>query len=99
MILRIKEAPRGLNLWIHPTEKELSRSMTEGFKELLNDMKDFLKASGAPLSYVDNPRDFLPAGFTLKAYEEIAESAYPLSDGQEINVGGYYFQVLWTLLT
>jgi glyoxylase-like metal-dependent hydrolase (beta-lactamase superfamily II) len=96
MIPRIKEASRGLNLWIHPTEKELSRSMTEDFEGLLSATKDFLRTSGAPLSYVDDPRNFLPAGFTLKAYEEIAERARPLSDGQEIDVGSYHFQVLWT---
>jgi glyoxylase-like metal-dependent hydrolase (beta-lactamase superfamily II) len=96
MISRIKDVATGLNLWIHPAERELSRFMAKDFKEFLNATKDFLKASGAPSSYVDNPRDFLPAGFTLKAYEEIAESAHPLSDGQEIDVGGYHFQVLWT---
>jgi glyoxylase-like metal-dependent hydrolase (beta-lactamase superfamily II) len=96
MIPRIKEASKTLNLWMYSTEKELSKSMIEDFKGFLNDIKNFLKASGAPLPYVDNPRNFLPTGFTLKAYEEIAGRAHPLNDGQEIDAGDYHFQVLWT---
>jgi glyoxylase-like metal-dependent hydrolase (beta-lactamase superfamily II) len=96
MIPRIKEASQNLNLWIHHVEKEISRSIVEDFNNYLNSMKSFLGTSDAPAWFANNIQKFHPAFFTPQAYEEIAKIVHSLSDGQEILVGSYCFQVLWT---
>lgn len=96
LIPRIKETSEDVDLWIHFIEKELSRSIKDDFNKYINDMKEFLKATDAPTSFADNLQNFHPAFFTPKAYEAIAETAHPLSDGQKISMGEYQFKVIWT---
>ncbi|MEM2947394.1 MAG: MBL fold metallo-hydrolase [Candidatus Bathyarchaeia archaeon] len=93
---RFKQFSNNSNLWIHHIEKELSRFIEKNFSNYLDDMKRFLEASDAPTPLVNNLQKFHPAFFTPEAYEEIARTAHPLIDGQEISVGNYRFQVLWT---
>lgn len=92
----LKENSERLNIWIHEAEKQLSQLIVKDYTRYLDSMKNFMKSSGAPASFADNLQKFHPAFFTPKAYEEIAETAHPLSDGQEISVDYYHFQVLWT---
>lgn len=96
LIPRFKQFSNNSNLWIHHIEKELSRFIEKNFSNYLDDMKRFLEASDAPTPLVNNLQKFHPAFFTPEAYEEIARTAHPLIDGQEISVGNYHFQVLWT---
>lgn len=96
MIPRFKQLSRNPNLWIHHIEKELSRFIEKNFSNYLDGMKRFLEASDAPATLANNLQKFHPAFFTPEAYEEIARTAHPLIDGQEISVGNYHFRVLWT---
>ncbi|MEM1551477.1 MAG: MBL fold metallo-hydrolase [Candidatus Bathyarchaeia archaeon] len=96
MIPRFKRLLENLNLWIHQVEKEVSKSIVENFSNYLKGMKRFLIVSDAPASFANNLQKFHPAFFTPEAYEEIARTAHPLIDRQEISVGDYHFQVFWT---
>ncbi|MEM2522813.1 MAG: MBL fold metallo-hydrolase [Candidatus Bathyarchaeia archaeon] len=92
----LKGVSENLNVWIHEVEKRISQLIVRDFTRYVDSMKDFMKLSDAPSSFADNIPRFHLAFFTPKAYEEIAEAACPLNDGQEISVGDYNFQVLWT---
>lgn len=96
MIPLLKRVSNNLYLWIHYEEKEISKSIIKNVENYLNDMKNFLKVSGAPASFVNGLQNFHPAFFTPKAYEEITGNAHPLNDGQEVTVGDYRLQVIWT---
>jgi len=96
LIPRFKEASKDIKLLIHHVEMELSKLMSREFEDYKENMENFLKAHGAPSSIAINLQRFHPAFFTPQAYQEIAEEALPLEDGQMITVGDYNFQVLWT---
>jgi glyoxylase-like metal-dependent hydrolase (beta-lactamase superfamily II) len=96
LIPRFKEISKDIKLSIHHVEVELSRIMSKKFKDYKESMENFLKANGAPSSIATNLQSFHPAFFAPKAYQELAVAAFPLEDGQEIAVGDYNFQVLWT---
>jgi glyoxylase-like metal-dependent hydrolase (beta-lactamase superfamily II) len=96
LIPSFREVSVRARLWIHRVEAGLSRFMVEDFENYTRNMENFLKVNGAPPSIAMNLRSFHPAFFTPKAYEELAVNAFPLDDGQEIFIGDYCFQVLWT---
>ncbi len=91
-----KEVSRNIKFLIHHAEAELSKLMSREFEDYKEDMETFLEANGAPQSIAMNLQRFHPAFFTPQAYQELAEEALPLDDGQEISVSDYSFQVLWT---
>lgn len=92
----LREVSENLNVWIHEAEKRISQLMVRDFTNYVDHMKNFMKSFDAPSSFADNLPKFHPAFFTPKVYEELAETAQPLNDGQEISVDSYNFQVLWT---
>ena len=96
LIPRLKEASKNVKLLIHRIEAESSKLMSRDFEDYRGRMETFLNANGAPPSIALNLQRFHPAFFTPQAYEELALAALPLEDGQEISVGDYDFQVLWT---
>lgn len=96
LIPRFKEISKDIRLSIHHVEVELSKIMSEKFEGYKEEMENFLKSHGAPSSIATNLQGFHPAFFTPRAYQELAVSAFPLEDGQEIQVGDYDFQVVWT---
>lgn len=96
LIPRFKEASENIKLLMHRVEVELSRLMSNEFEGYMESMEAFLEAHGAPSSIAMNLQRFHPAFFNPQAYQELASSALSLEDGQEISVGDYNFQVLWT---
>lgn len=96
LIPRFKETSKDIKLSIHHIEVELSRIMSKEFEDYMESMENFLETNGAPSSIAHNLQRFHPAFFTPQAYQELAVAAFPLEDGQEISVGDYNFQVLWT---
>jgi len=96
LIPRFKEASKSIKLLIHRVEAEFSKLMSSDFEEYKEHMESFLEANGAPSSIVMNLQRFHPAFFTPQAYQELAVAALPIEDGQEISVGNYDLQVLWT---
>jgi len=96
LIPRFKEASKDIKLLIHHVEMESSKLMSREFEDYKESMENFLKAHGAPSSIAINLQRFHPAFFTPQAYQEIAEEALSLENGQMITVGDYNFQVLWT---
>jgi len=96
LIPRFKEASEGIKLMIHRVEVELSKFMSGEFEDYRESLETFLKANGAPSSIAMNLRRFHPAFFTPQAYQELSTAGLPLEDGQEISVGNYSFQVVWT---
>ncbi len=96
LIPRFKEASENIKLLMYHVEVELSRLMSNEFEGYMESMEAFLEAHGAPSSIAMNLQRFHPAFFNPQAYQELAASALPLEDGQEISVGDYNFQVLWT---
>jgi glyoxylase-like metal-dependent hydrolase (beta-lactamase superfamily II) len=70
--------------------------MSREFGEYKQSMETFLEVNGAPSSIAMNLQRFHPAFFTPQAYQELATTALPLDDGQEISVGNYNFRVIWT---
>ena len=95
LIPRFKEASKDIKLLIHRVEAELSKLMSREFEDYKEDVETFLKTNGAPSAIAMNLRRFHPAFFTPEAYQELS-TALPLEDGQEISVGDYSFQVIWT---
>jgi glyoxylase-like metal-dependent hydrolase (beta-lactamase superfamily II) len=96
LIPRFKEASRNIELSIHRVEAELSKLMLREFGNYRKKMKTFLEANGAPSAIVINLERFHPAFFTPEAYRELAVAAVPVEDGQEMSIGDYNLQVLWT---
>jgi glyoxylase-like metal-dependent hydrolase (beta-lactamase superfamily II) len=96
LIPRIKEMSKNVELFIHPTEAEMSKLMLEDFGSYRLRIENFLETNGAPLSIAKRLQNFHPAFFTPQAYQELAKAASPVKDGQEILIGNYGFQVLWT---
>jgi glyoxylase-like metal-dependent hydrolase (beta-lactamase superfamily II) len=96
LVPRFKEASKNTELSIHRVEAELSKVISGGFEHYKENMENFLKIHGAPPSVAANMERFHPAFFTPAAYQVLAETAIPLEDGQEISVGDYVLQVLWT---
>jgi len=96
LIPRIKEVFDDVELLLHPTEVELSKLMLEDSGSYKQDIEDFLMAYGAPLSIAQRLQDFHPAFSAPEAYKELVCAASPIDDGQEIMVGNYRFQALWT---
>ena len=96
LIPRFKEASKSIKLSIHHVEAELSKLRLREFGNYQENMKTFLKTNGVPSAIATNLERFLPAFFTPEAYRELAVAAVPLDDGQEISVGDYNLQVLWT---
>jgi glyoxylase-like metal-dependent hydrolase (beta-lactamase superfamily II) len=96
LIPRLKEVSKGVKLWIHSVEADLSKLMVGDFENYTRSMANFLKVNGAPTSIAMNLQKFHPAFFTPKAYEELAMAALQLDEGQEITVGDFCFHVLWT---
>ncbi len=94
LIPNLKHASENLNIWIYKVERELSQLMVEDYN-YLNYMRDFIITSDAPASF-GKLQNFHPAFFNVKAYMEIAKTAQPLNDEQEICVDEYCFKVLWT---
>ncbi|UCH31529.1 MAG: MBL fold metallo-hydrolase [Candidatus Bathyarchaeota archaeon] len=95
LIPRIKAASKEARLLIHSTEFTLSKIIVED-EYYLRGIADFLGSNGAPSSIATKLHRFHPAFFTPQAYVELAGSATPVADGQEISIGDYSFQVLWT---
>jgi len=96
LIPRFKEASKNIKLLIHKVEAELSKLRSSDFEDYGEHMENFLKANGAPPSIAMNLQRFHPAFFTPQAYQELASESFPIEDGQEISVGNYNLQVLWT---
>ena len=96
LIPRFKEASKNVKLSIHRVEAELSKLMSREFGEYKQSMETFLEVNGAPSSIAMKLQRFHPAFFTPEAYQELATTALPLDDGQEISVGNYNFRVIWT---
>ena len=96
LIPRFKEASRNIRVLIHEVEARMSKLMSSEFKDYMESMESFLEANGAPSSIAMNLQKFHPAFFNPQAYEELAIAALPLEDGQEMSVGDYNLQVLWT---
>ena len=96
LIPRFREASKNVKLSIHRVEAELSRLMLTEFEEYKENMQNFLEVNGAPSSIATDLQRFHPAFFTPQAYQELATTARPLEDGQEMSVGEYNFQVIWT---
>jgi glyoxylase-like metal-dependent hydrolase (beta-lactamase superfamily II) len=96
LIPRFKEVSKNLRLSIHRIEAELSRLTSRRFEDYRQNMQAFLETNGEPSSIAVKLQRFHPAFFTQQAYQELATTALPLEDGQEISVGDYSLQVLWT---
>jgi glyoxylase-like metal-dependent hydrolase (beta-lactamase superfamily II) len=96
LIPRFKEASKNIKLSIHHVEAELSKLMLREFGNYRENMKTFLEANGAPSTITTNLERFHPAFFTPEAYRELAVAAVPVDDGQEILIGDYNLQVVWT---
>jgi glyoxylase-like metal-dependent hydrolase (beta-lactamase superfamily II) len=96
LIPRFREASKNVKLSIHRVEAELSKLMLTEFEEYKENMQNFLEVNGAPSSIATNLQRFHHAFFTPQAYQELATTARPLEDGQEMSVGEYNFQVIWT---
>jgi len=96
LIPRLKKSSGNIKLSIHRVEAELSKLMAMKFEDYRESMETFFKANGAPSSLATNLQRFHPAFFTPQAYHHLAVEAFPLEDDQELSIGGYSFQVLWT---
>ncbi|MEM1515065.1 MAG: MBL fold metallo-hydrolase [Candidatus Bathyarchaeia archaeon] len=96
LIPLLREVSENFTIWIHKAEKELSQIIAKDRMQYLDTIKNFLKSFDAPLSLIANLQNFHPASITPKAYEEIAKAAWPLEGNEEISVGNYNFQILWT---
>ena len=96
LIPLFKEASENIKLLIHRVEADLSKLMLRDFEEYKEHMENFLTSNGAPSSMAINLQRFHPGFFTPQAYQELALRALPIEDGQEISIGDYNFQVLWT---
>jgi glyoxylase-like metal-dependent hydrolase (beta-lactamase superfamily II) len=96
LIPRFKEASKNVRLSIHRVEAELSKLMSRQFEQYKESMETFLETNGEPSAIAEKLQRFHPAFFTRQAYQELATSALPLEDGQEISIGNYNLQVLWT---
>jgi len=96
LIPRFKEASKNVKLSIHRVEAELSKHMSRESEENMQSMETFLEVNGAPSSIAIRLQRFHPAFFTPQAYQELATTALPLEDGQEISIGKYNFRVIWT---
>ncbi len=96
LIPRFKEASKELKLLIHRIEAELSRLISTEFEDYKKGMMTFSEANGMPSSTAAKIERFHPAFFTPQAYKELATAALPVQDGQEISVGDYRLQVVWT---
>jgi glyoxylase-like metal-dependent hydrolase (beta-lactamase superfamily II) len=96
LIPRFKEASKNIKLSIHRVEAELSKLMLREFGNYRENMKTFLETNGAPSTIAINLERFHPAFFTPEAYRELAVAAVPVDDGQEISIGDYSLQVVWT---
>lgn len=96
LVHRFKETSKNIELSIHHVEAELSKLMSKEFENYKESMQKFFEINGAPTSIAVNLERFHPAFFTPQAYQELAVSALPIEDGEEIAVGAYNFQVLWT---
>jgi len=96
LIPRLRKAAKYTRLSIHRVEAELSKMMLKQFEHYKQNMITFLKVSGVPPLIATNLEKFHPAFFSQEAYRELAREALPIDEGQEISVGNYNFQVLWT---
>jgi len=96
LIPRFKEVSKSIRLLIHRVEADASKFMLRDFEDYKEHMETFLTSNGAPTSIAKNLQRFHPAFFTPQAYQELAMEALPVEDDQEISVGDYNFQVLWT---
>jgi glyoxylase-like metal-dependent hydrolase (beta-lactamase superfamily II) len=96
LIPRFRETSRKIKLSIHHVEAELSKLISSEFEDYKKDMITFPQANGMPSSAATKIERFHPAFFTPQAYKELATTAFPLHDGQEISVGDYKLQVVWT---
>ncbi len=96
LIPRVKEASKNVKISIHQIEAKLSEMIAEKSLDYKGNVETFLEANGAPSSIAQNLRRFHPAFFAPEAYQVLAMSAFPLEHGQELSVGDYNFQVIWT---
>jgi len=96
LIPRFRETSKKIKLSIHHVEAEISKLISRQFEDYKKGMITFLEVNGMPLSTATKIERFHPAFFTPQAYKELATSAFPVQDGQEIPVGDYKLHVLWT---
>ncbi len=81
---------------IHEIEKDMARIITGEVENYQETVKTFLESNGAPSSISMNVQRFHPAFSAPEAYEMICEHSKPMKDGQELSIGDYIFQVMWT---
>jgi len=81
---------------IHEIEKDMSRIITGGIENYQETAKTFLENNGASSSISSNVQRFHPAFSAPEAYEILFKSSTPMKDRQELSVGDYTFQVIWT---
>ncbi|NIO36563.1 MBL fold metallo-hydrolase [Candidatus Bathyarchaeota archaeon] len=96
LIHRFKEKSKNIRVLIHRTEAELSEVITSELEDYLNDMENFLKVNNAPSLIAENLQIFHPAFSAPQSYRELSAPTSVLEDGQEISVGEYEFQMIWT---
>ncbi len=96
LIPRFKESSKKINLLIHQSEIMLSKQMMKDYQNYKENIEIFLESNGAPSSITKKLQGFHPAFFTPQAYDELAETAKPLEHGQELTIGNYNFQIIWT---
>ncbi len=95
LIPRFRKLSPKIEILIHSVEAELSRVMIQEFDNYKENLASFLTANGAPPN-IANLKSYHPAFFTPQAYEELSTDVCSVKDGQEISIGDYNFQAVWT---
>jgi glyoxylase-like metal-dependent hydrolase (beta-lactamase superfamily II) len=86
----------GARLMVSAKDAEASRLASVDYESRLKDFVNFYKDAGVPGEFVEQMLKATPARQYRAIYEELGRPSRSLEDGEEISVGEYRFQTVWT---
>jgi len=86
----------GAQLIVSAKETEAVRLTLQTYGSHWKDLTNFYKDAGIPKELVGRMIDSTPSRLYQEVYEELGRPSRTLEDGEEISIGGYSFQTIWT---
>lgn len=86
----------GAQLMVSAKDAEAARLASVNYESRLEDFANFYKDAGVPGEFVEQMLKATPTRQYRTIYEELGKPARSLEDGEEISVGKYRFQTIWT---
>ena len=95
LVSRLRELS-GARLIASAKETEAVRMILQTYDSRWKDLTNFYKDAGIPTELAEQMLNATPSSLYRAIYEELGRPSRTLKDGEEISVGEYSFQTIWT---